>query len=139
MHGGELLATLEGPGRTIKWLQFTPDGETLLAGDDQRTAVIRAPRSEAKIVLGTEQGPVSKLAVSSDGKTLYSAGPGGVLKKWNTDTGEATSLRDFGRNIRTGDYNIFVDVLALSPDNKQLVIYSVTTQNIHSCLDIAKR
>jgi WD40 repeat protein len=70
---------------TVTCLAFAPDSQILVSGDEHGTVTLwdlskqREPKD-----FSAHQGWVKGLAVSSDGRTLVTAGNDGMIRVWNT-------------------------------------------------------
>ena len=69
---------------TITCLAYTPDGHTLISGNEHGTVAFwNLPTHRQKTPLNAHQGWVKAFALSSDGKTLATGGNDGFVKIWN--------------------------------------------------------
>ncbi|HYT42829.1 MAG TPA: TIR domain-containing protein, partial [Methylomirabilota bacterium] len=109
-----LLHTLEGHSEAIWSLAFSPDGQTLVSGSNDRT--IKIWNVPTGILLRTLTGNMSNvwsIALSPDGQTLISGSKESSIKVWNYLTGELLRSLDG----HTGG----VQSIVLSADGQTLV------------------
>jgi WD40 repeat protein len=87
--GGDRGA-FETGGQKVRSMALTPDGATLVTGDDSGTVALwnRAARSVRGKVHGHDDA-VCSVAVSGDSRLAVSAGRDGTVRSWNAMTGEA--------------------------------------------------
>jgi glucose/arabinose dehydrogenase len=111
-------AQLAGHGGEVKAVVFTPDGQTLISGGQDRTIVLwdLARRTRLAVLRG-QTSAVRALALSPDGRLLASAGRDGAIIVW--DLHRRTPLRTL-----TGHTDI-VDGVAFSPDGQLLASVGV--------------
>src|SRR5262245_36554849 len=103
------MAGLPSSGRQVRFVQFTPDGKTLVGGgsDGVRTWEAATWRPGVTIPMNSAPG-----AISPDGRTLALLGRDGTLKLWDMTTGQELASA-------TTDWGTWND-LAWSPDGKTL-------------------
>jgi hypothetical protein len=113
------------------WLQWAPDGESILVsglagGDDGRTLRIPLKSGETDPLL---EARVYRGSLSLDGEALYTVAgatsAGGVVS-YDLETGDETVLykkRDLPEHpLRQPDPDLFVADLSLAPDGRTLAI-----------------
>ncbi len=96
----------------VSSIAFSPDGQILASGD-QRIWLWNVGTSEHKQIFAEHTWGVNSVAFSPDGQILASGGGGGLVKLWDTDTGELK------RTLITGEEVDSVSV-AFSPDGQTL-------------------
>lgn len=107
--------TLGSHAEAVWSLAVSPDGNTLISGDDDGLIGLRdLATGELRHTLAGHARPVRSLAVSSNGRTLASGGSEGVIRLWNLET--AKLRRTLGRKS-----NVVIWALALTPDGRRLV------------------
>ena len=120
-HQARVIASRELTADAIENLEVDPERSMLLAiraiseadtleAEDALHRAIQASR--LRLTLSGHAGSVIKVAYNTDGTRLATVGSDGVLKVWDTATGQEL----FTRPGKTG----FVDSAAFSPDGKRL-------------------
>lgn len=106
--------TLKGHSSDVNSVAFSPDGQFLATGSDDKTIKIWNLKTRQKIhTLNRHSGWIWAVAIAPDGKTLASAGADKTIKLWNVATGEL--IRNFQGHSQG------VASIAFSPDGKTLV------------------
>lgn len=109
---GRALHRLKGHTQTVAALTFEPDSKTLISGSEDGTVKLWSTRTQReKRTLQPESGRVTALAVSADGKHLFTGGD--ALKLWQPRTGKA--IATLAGQISG------VSAIALSADSQTLV------------------
>lgn len=103
-------------------LTFTPDASTLVAADDSGEIVVwDVERGEIRERFPGPAGDVWDLAVSSDGRTLYSAAPDARMRIWDLAGDRRLDTRfDAGPPVILDNQS--PKGLALSPDGRTLAV-----------------
>src|SRR5206468_950736 len=111
---GTKLVTIYEPGHWWKPIAFTPDGKTVIAGDQQGTVkrwdtVTGKEKGELK----GHHGLIHLVALLKDGRTLVTGDSGGTVLFWDAATGKRLPRRgtEVGPNL----------CLAVTPDGKTLI------------------
>jgi WD40 repeat protein len=131
----KVIHTLGGPKpreENVRSLAISPNGKTIVSGDDQGTIKIwNLGTGELLHILHEHWAPVNSVAISPDGKTLASASNDYTVKIWNLGTGEllGTLPRRSGRVIS----------VAFSPNGKTLASSSYGEANDPSIITIWQR
>ena len=96
LSDSSFLKAYSGHTAAINSVQFTPDGlELITASSDSTILVQRVDTGEVRLTLH-DDGPVNKIAVSPDGRTLLSAGS--TIKFWRLSDG--LRLRTFDAEVQ---------------------------------------
>ncbi|MBW4477761.1 MAG: serine/threonine protein kinase [Tolypothrix brevis GSE-NOS-MK-07-07A] len=111
-------STLKGHSSDVNSVTFSPDGQMLVTGSDDRT--IKLWNLTTKQEIRTFKGHTSwiyAIAISPDGQTIASGSADKTIKLWNLNTGQ---------EIRTlKGHSDSVTSLAFSPDGKLLASSSL--------------
>jgi WD40 repeat protein len=108
-EGAARLKTLAGFTSSLRWVDFTPDGKTLLAYDNGGMLTVFDPE-QGKELRKFHVGPIQALpAISPDGKRVITS-EGNVVEAWNIETGEPVYPYDGHRS--------YLMQAAISPDGK---------------------
>ncbi|MFC8197977.1 helix-turn-helix domain-containing protein [Streptomyces sp. NPDC057298] len=87
---GALHTVHTGHNRSVRTLEFTPDGRTLavvdIEADGDQVTLLDSGTGRRQSTIKPRGGPLS-LAFSPDGHTLAAASSRGVVKTWDTRTG----------------------------------------------------
>jgi WD40 repeat protein/serine/threonine protein kinase len=114
-------------GRRLAW---TGEDFTVAIWDSSALAPSSSPRLDTKVEPITcrgHTGLVTGLAFSPDGKRLVSAGEDGVVKLWDTGTGqEALTLRGSPSVVRSVAFSIDARLLAAAGDDGTITIWDGT-------------
>ena len=105
------LRVLAGHSAHVTQAVFSPRGDLLATGGDDRTVRVWDPRTGQGRILGEHLGPLTALAVSPDGRTVAAASTEPVIRLWDVATGQLRELQ--GHQGRVG-------ALAFSPDGRFL-------------------
>ncbi|MGB5960183.1 MAG: WD40 repeat domain-containing protein [Coleofasciculaceae cyanobacterium] len=110
----ECLRTLDGHSYWVPSFAISPDGQTLVIGNGDKT--IKIWHLQTGELIRTIEGhslSVKSIAISPDGQTLVSGSRDKTIKIWHLQTGEL---------IRTlGGHSDEVNCVAISPDGQTLV------------------
>lgn len=127
---GRLVHNFEESFRTSAVLAVSSDGLRVVAGSDDATARewdIASGRKIKDYVNDLGGGPISAAAFSRDRRLVATAHDGGIVRIWNTETGELV------RTVK--DDEQAVTTIAFSPDGGRLLSY--TTAGTASVWDVA--
>lgn len=95
---------------------FSPNGDYILTASEDNTTKLW--ETESGKLIRTLEGhtkPITSSTFSMDGKTIITTSQDGLLKGWETLSGNLLYT------IRVGSY---INGIALSPDNKSMVVFS---------------
>ena len=100
--GITLLRTLEGHGRPVLGLTWTPSGDRIMSASWDHTIRLWAPRSgEARRVFEGHDGPVTSAVATPDRRFVVSTSLDTTIRLWNYATAEETyALGDHGAPVR---------------------------------------
>jgi WD40 repeat protein len=76
---GNLTHTLRGHVRAVAAVCFSPDGRRLFSGSPDQTLRVWHAGSGQLLVILTEPGETTTIAVDPDGAAVASAGPAGII------------------------------------------------------------
>jgi WD40 repeat protein len=93
VESGKLTASLAGPGKPARCLQFSPDSKLLAAGDERALWVWEVETKTAHEFQDKGMSAVLSTSFSSDRKFLVTSSADKTLRVWNVETRrpEATS------------------------------------------------
>jgi WD40 repeat protein len=107
-------------------LVFTPDGGTLLVGNDEGDIkVCSVARREILRTFKAHDARVVVLTMSRDGKRFASAGHDNVVKLWDTTSGK--ELRQWDMHLPVQQRGGFVAQMCFTPDGRALVTANANT------------
>jgi len=121
----EASRVLEGHNDWVLGISLTPDGNTLISGDDKGTIIVWDRNSGKEVRRWKLKGWVWALAVSPDAQTviaseriplIFDSGRHSALKLWNPQTGEMKT------DITKEADKQMIAAAAFSPDGKWLAI-----------------
>lgn len=127
VNSGQLKQTLSRHKGYISALAVSPDGQTLVSGSEDNTAIVWSLKTGTpirtltgyKVMSAGAARSIAAIAFSPDGKWLFTGGAYDKesLKMWDTKTGQL--LRSFPPNTPNVDgYN--TNAIAISADNSLL-------------------
>ncbi len=108
----ESVRTLNGHTRAVLSVAFSPYGQRLATGSDDRTAKIWDASTSQELLTLKGKGTVNSVAYNPDGRHLATGGSYTIVRVWDASTGqELLSLRG-----HTG----ILDSVAYSPDGRRM-------------------
>jgi WD40 repeat protein len=108
------------PQNTIKSLDISPDGRTLVGGsEDGKIGVWDTQTGQVRFQLSGHNKPISAIAISADGQTLISASEDGTIKAWDLENRK--ELYSLTEKSSLNKDNHPITALAVSADGKILV------------------
>ncbi|MBO1061190.1 MAG: hypothetical protein HEQ14_09750 [Aphanizomenon flos-aquae CP01] len=117
---GNLLKTLTGHSDWVNSVAYSPDGQTLASGSDDKTIKLWDVKTGNLLQTFTgHSNSVRSVAYSPDGQTLASGSDDKTIKLWNVKTGKVLQTL-------TGHSN-WVKSVAYSPDGQTLASGSTDT------------
>lgn len=118
---GLVAQSLNGHTDTVGTIAFSPNGELLLTGSKDKTAIVwDAESGEKKFVLREHGAQVSSAAFRSDGHLFLTGSDDGTAILWDTATGE--KLRTFrGHKVKEKYADLGVKCVSFCPDGKRIV------------------
>ncbi len=109
----QLKATLEGHTDLVWSVAFSPNGQTLASGSQDRTIRLWNPNNgNLKRTLTGHRDAVNSVAFSPDGRTLASGSWDGTIRLWNPNNGNL-------KRTLTG-HTDGISFIAFSPDGQTL-------------------
>jgi WD40 repeat protein len=117
---GRLIHNFEESFRTSAVLAVSSDGVRVVAGTDDASARewdITSGRKVRDYVRDLSGSPISAAVYSQDRQLLATAYDGGIVRVWNTETGEIV-------RTLTGDDQT-IGPLSFSPDGGRLLVYTI--------------
>ena len=109
----QLKATLEGHTDLVWSVAFSPNGQTLASGSQDRTIRLWNPNNgNLKRTLRGHRDAVNSIAFSPDGRTLASGSWDGTIRLWNPNNGNL-------KRTLTG-HTDGISFIAFSPDGQAL-------------------
>ncbi|WP_243713863.1 NB-ARC domain-containing protein [Nostoc sp. 106C] len=110
---GHQLLTLEGHTNWIRSVAFSPDGEILVSGSDDKTLMLwNTKTGQCLKTLEGHTERVWSVAFSPDGKTVASSSEDKTVRLWDIHTGECWNILQ--------KHTHWVRGVAFSPDGKIL-------------------
>jgi WD40 repeat protein len=107
-------------------LAFTPDGQTLLVGNEAgEVRICGVAKREVRHTVKGHKGRIGVLLTSPDGKRFVTAGFDNVIKLWDIASGK--ELRTWDMQALIQDRGAFVMNLTFTPDSRNLVTANANT------------
>ncbi|KAF3763158.1 hypothetical protein M406DRAFT_84049 [Cryphonectria parasitica EP155] len=107
------ISTLEGHSARVSSIAFSPDGQHIASGSDDRT--IKIWNAESGACISTLEGHsdwVRCIAFSPDGQHIASGSDDGTIKIWNAESGACISTLE--------GHSAWVRCIAFSPDGQHI-------------------
>ncbi|WP_250122533.1 serine/threonine-protein kinase [Chroococcidiopsis sp. CCMEE 29] len=107
------IPTLTGHSGEVNTIAFSPDGQNIASGSDDRTIKIWQLNSRKELrTLKGHADWVYAVAISPDGKTLVSGSKDNTIKVWNLNTRQELRILP--------DHKSYVNAVAISPDGQKI-------------------
>lgn len=125
------LTATARPNVRLKVMQFSPDGKTIAAGDENGLMWTWNVESRKQLlIMEGHSKEISAVAFSTDGQTLYSLGQDGGVRLWKAADGKlarAINSQDLIVKMPGMEESTFGQAggLALSPDGKLIAVGGV--------------
>jgi len=120
----EKTVALQGHADAVAALAFSTDGLLLASGGHDRVAILHGLGRDPKLVgrhqvLRAHTGAVLSVALSPNGKRLFTGSIDGTVREWNTDTGSVSKV--------LGDHTSWINGLAI--DRRDTLLASASSDN----------
>ncbi|HEY9631693.1 MAG TPA: hypothetical protein V6C84_30750 [Coleofasciculaceae cyanobacterium] len=112
---GSEFAVFQGHRGTIRGMQFSPDGQTIITRSDDNTLRLWDLRGNPIALLRGHRGKIESMQFSPNGQTLLTGGADGTARLWNLSGNPIAELPD-----QQGDYRDRMS-LHFSPTSEQLI------------------
>jgi len=108
------LKTLSGHLAVVQSVAFSPDGQRIVTGSDDRTAKVwEVANGRELLTLKGHSAPIESVAVSPDSQRIATGSRDQTIKVWEAASGrELLTLKGHGSGVRS---------IAFSPDGQQIV------------------
>ncbi|MDJ0589135.1 MAG: NB-ARC domain-containing protein [Pleurocapsa sp. MO_226.B13] len=128
---GQCLRTLQGYARQVWGVAFSPDGQFLASGGDEK--FIRLWQVETGTCCKTLAGHthrVSSVDWSPDGATLVSGGEDRTVRLWNVQTGQCLkTLSGHTKQIWSVTFSPDGTIIASGGEDRTIALWQVATGN----------
>ena len=98
---GQPLGDLLTEGSRVYSVAFSPDGQTLAAGDDSGHVGLWDTATGKQIATLAQGSEVNSVAFSPDGRTLAASDGSGHVGLWDTATGKQTAILTEGSSVNS--------------------------------------
>jgi eukaryotic-like serine/threonine-protein kinase len=121
---GQVCGELKGHGQGVGAVRFSPDGNLMASGSDDRAVRLWDTATGALLhtMLG-HSGNVGSLAFSPDGRTLVSASHDGTIRLWHVATGQEMAVFEGHTSVSSIAFCLQGRALA-SLGSKELLLWS---------------
>jgi WD40 repeat protein len=120
---------LEGHQKSVKSVSFSPDGQTLATGSDDKTIKLwNVATGKEILTLQGHQKSVKSVSFSPDGQTLATGSDDNTIKLWNVATGkEIRTLQGHQESFYSVSFSPDGQTLASSSDDNTIKLWNVAT------------
>jgi WD40 repeat protein/class 3 adenylate cyclase len=121
---GKVTPASGGSTSPIRFVVFTPDGRMAVSGGDSALLTVwRTGQTTAAEQLAGHAGVVTAIAVSADGKTLFSSSLDGAVFEWDVSGGRRFgTLFDLGPESVAASTFVYAPPLAVSRTNGLIAV-----------------
>lgn len=121
-ESGQVLYSLWGHAAKVNCVAFSPSGEHIVSGSEDRTAKLwQAKRGHNEALTFKGHGKVTSVAISPDGRRIAAGDLDGIAGVWDTQSGQQLlEVSGHNRHLR-GNRSV-----AFSPDGKRVAIAGAT-------------
>lgn len=126
---GHQLLTLEGHTNWIRSVAFSPDGEILVSGSDDKTLILwNTNTGQCWKTLQGHTERVWSVAFSPDGQTVASSSEDKTVRLWNVNTGECWKiLRKHTHWVRGVAFSADGKILASGSSDTTVILWDAHT------------
>ena len=124
---GTEICTLKGHKDTITTFAFSPDGNLIVTGSNDKTARVWRANGRSKLALGGHAGPVTRVDFSPDGRRILSVSMDGAWV-WDAEDGAALlALRGHGDKVNDAAFSADGGRIVTASDDKTARIWDGAT------------
>ncbi|MFN9315256.1 MAG: NACHT and WD repeat domain-containing protein [Microcystis sp.] len=125
---------LEGHGRYVHSVNFSPNGKTLVSGSDDKTIILWDVKTGKKIHTFEEHnGLVRSVNFSPNGETLVSGSWDGTIKLWDVEKRQKIHTFEVHPRVRSVNFRPDGKTLVSGSNDKTIKLWDVKTgKEIHT-------